>query len=128
MEDVMRATANIATVRNYPVTGHEFDRVMHEAANTAYAVKGAALMAAAPFIGLAYVIALPVLGLGVLAWLGAKAFAARWNTAARVARNVVLFFAAPFVGLAYALALPFVGVAVLAWWGVRATAHWPATK
>jgi len=124
----MRATANIATVRNYPLTGHEFDRVMHEAANTAHAVKGAALMVAAPFIGLVYVIALPVLGLGALAWLGAKAFAARWETAARMMKNVVLFFAAPFVGLAYAAALPFVGVAMLAWWGVRAAAHRPATK
>lgn len=124
----MRATANIATVRNYPVTGHEFDRVVHEAANTARAVKPAVLMAAAPFIGLAYVVAFPVLGLGALAWLGLKALAARWKTAARVARNLVLFFAAPFVGLAYAVALPFVGVAVLAWWGVCAAAHRPATK
>ena len=124
----MRATANIATVRNFPTTGHEFDRVMHEAANTAHAIKAVALMAAAPFIGLAYVLALPVLGLGALAWLGAKALAARWKTAARVARNIVLFFAAPFVGLAYAVALPFVGVAMLAWWAVRAAAHVPATK
>ena len=124
----MRVTANTATVRNFPVTGYEFDRVMHEAANTTHAVKAVALMAAAPFIGLAYVIALPVLGLGALAWLGLKVLAARWKTAARVARNVVLFFAAPFVGLAYALALPFVGVAMLAWWGVRAAAHRPATN
>ena len=124
----MRATANIATVRTYPVTGHEFDRVMHEAANTAHAVKGAALMAAAPFIGLAYVVVLPVLGLGALAWLGLKALAARRKTAARVARNIALFFVAPFVGLAYAVALPFVGVAMLAWWGVCAAAHRPATK
>lgn len=124
----MRVTANTATVRTYPVTGHEFDRVMHEAANTAHAVKGAALMAAAPFIGLAYVVALPVIGLGALAWLCAKAFAARWKTAARVIRNVLLFFAAPFVGLAYAVALPFVGIATLAWWAVRATVRRPAAK
>ncbi len=120
--------ANTATVRTHPVTGHEFDRVMHEAANTAHAVKPAVLMAAAPFIGLAYVVALPVLGLGALAWLGAKALAARWRTAARVARNLALFFAAPFVGLVYALAFPFVGVAMLAWWGLRAAAHRPATN
>ena len=124
----MRATANTARVRPYPVTGHELDRVAHETANPARAVKAVALMAAAPFIGLAYVVGLPVLGLGALAWLGLKALAARWNTAARVARNVVLFFAAPFVGLAYAIAFPFVGVAMLAWWGVRAAALRPATK
>jgi len=58
--------------------------------------------------------------LGALAWLGLKACAARWKTAARAVRNVVLFFAAPFVGLAYALAFPFVGVGMLAWWAVRA--------
>lgn len=124
----MRATANTATVRTYPVTGHEFDRVMHEAANTAHAVKDVALMAAAPLIGLAYVIALPVLGLGALLWLGAKAFAARWKAAARLMRNVFLFFAAPFIGLAYAVALPFVGIATLTWWAVRATVRRPAVK
>lgn len=116
----MRATANTATIRTYPVTGPELGRVMHEAANTAHAVKGAALIAAAPLVGLAYVIALPVLGLGALAWIGLKALAARWKTAARAARNVALFFVAPFVGLAYAIAFPFVGVAMLAWWAVRA--------
>lgn len=124
----MRAIANTATVRTYPVTGHEFDGVVHEAGKTANAARGVALLAAAPFIGLAYVIALPVLGLGAFAGLGAKAFAARWPTAARKMRNVLLFFAAPFVGLAYTIAMPFVGVAALAWWGVRATARRLATK
>jgi len=124
----MRATANTAAVRIYPVTGHEFDRVMHEAANTGRALKSVALMCAAPFVGLAYVVVLPVLGLGALAWLGLKALAARWKTAARVARNVLLFFAAPFVGLAYALAFPFVGVGMLVWLAVRTAARRPATN
>jgi len=38
MEDVMRVTANTATVSTYPVTDAEFERVMHEAANAARAV------------------------------------------------------------------------------------------
>jgi len=81
----MRVTANTAAVRNYhyPVTGHEFDRVMHEAANAARAVKAVTLVAAAPFIGLAYVVALPVLGLAAMAWLGLKALAARSRLAGK---------------------------------------------
>ncbi|OGA20838.1 MAG: hypothetical protein A3H34_07195 [Betaproteobacteria bacterium RIFCSPLOWO2_02_FULL_67_19] len=116
----MRATANTATVRNYPVIGREFEGVMHEAANAARAAKGAAWLCTAPFIGLVYVVALPLAGLGALAWLALKALAARWKTAARVARNIALFFVAPFVGLAYAVAFPFVGVGMLAWWALRA--------
>jgi len=92
----MKATANNTTTRN-PVW-----------------------LFAAPFVGLAYVLAAPVVGLVALAWVAAKAFAARWPKAARVVKDVALFFAAPFVGLAYALAFPFVGVTVLAWRAVRA--------
>ncbi|HEU4351333.1 MAG TPA: hypothetical protein VFR66_05620 [Burkholderiales bacterium] len=86
----------------------------------AHYAKKAALACAAPFIGLAFVIGLPVIGPAVLAWMAAKAFVAAYPKAARALRNVALFAAAPFIGLAYAAALPFVGIAALAWVGVRA--------
>jgi len=91
------------------------------APNTAWlALKTVGLMLAAPFIGLAYIIALPFLGLGALLWLGASAMAKRWKKGLVFAKNVALFLAAPFIGLFYALAFPFIGLGMLAWMGVRA--------
>jgi len=40
-------------------------------------VKHAAMMVAAPFIGLVFVLAAPVIGLGALGYYGSKALAAR---------------------------------------------------
>lgn len=116
----MNASTNIATLGTYPVNfAAGFERTLHAAAEAARPLKIGALLAAAPFIGLAFVVTAPFIGLAALAWLAVKAFAARWKTVARIARNVALFFAAPFIGLAYALAFPFVGVGVLAWAAVR---------
>ena len=81
----------------------------------AHYARNVALTCAAPFIGLAFVVGLPVIGPAVLAWMAAKAFAAAYPRAARTLRNVALFAAAPFIGLAYAAALPFVGIGALAW-------------
>ncbi len=89
--------------------------------NIAHFVKTVALLFAAPFLGLAYAVALPFFGLGMLAWVGARALA-RYNAPKKVAvflKNVALFAAAPFVGLAYALLLPFFGFGMLAWIGLR---------
>jgi CheY-like chemotaxis protein len=90
------------------------------------AVKAAAMALAAPFIGLAFIIALPFAGLGYLAWHGVKALVTHHAAIGRFVRNVALFFAAPFIGLAYAIAFPFVGLGVLAWMGVKAVATKPA--
>ena len=109
----MRATA--LTYEAY--TAYEPAPAAKKGANYA---KNAALAFAAPFIGLAFVVGLPVIGPAVLAWMAAKAFVAAYPKAARVLRNVALFAAAPFIGLAYAAALPFVGIAALAWVGARA--------
>lgn len=89
--------------------------------NVARFVKTVALLFAAPFVGLAYAIALPFFGLGMLAWMGARALA-RHSAAKKAAvflKNVALFIAAPFVGLVYALLFPFIGFGMLAWIGVR---------
>lgn len=85
-------------------------------------LKSIALFAAAPFIGLFYLIVGPLVGLAMLAWMGAKAIAE--NRIARKAavfvKNVALFLAAPFIGLLYALLFPFIGLGMLAWNGVKA--------
>jgi CheY-like chemotaxis protein len=87
-------------------------------------LKTLALLLAAPFAGLAYVILFPIAGLatlvGVTLWEGAKRVAERVSHVGTFARNVGLFIAAPFIGLAYAIALPFVGVGMLVWLGARA--------
>lgn len=88
--------------------------------NALHYARNAALVCAAPFIGLAFAVAGPFVGLGALAWLGARAFAAHWPRLALFARNVGLFIAAPFIGLAYALAAPLVGIGAIAWIAVRA--------
>lgn len=85
-------------------------------------LKKVALFIAAPFIGLAYAVALPFVGLGALAYMAASAFA-KSSAPARLltfTRNAALFFAAPFLGLLYALLLPVVGTATLAWMGIKA--------
>lgn len=78
-------------------------------------MKTVALTIAAPFIGLAFVLALPFAGLAALAWWALRALRENRAAAARHAWNVLLFLGAPFVGLAYALAFPFVGIGALAW-------------
>ncbi len=79
-------------------------------------LKNVALFLASPFIGLAYILAMPFLAMGMLTLIAGKALKA--NPAARrtgvFAKNTVLFFASPFIGLAYILAIPFVGFAMIA--------------
>lgn len=71
-----------------------------------------ALFVAAPVIGLVYAMALPFVGLVMLAMLAARAFAS--SPARAAVKNVILFVAAPFIGLVYAVALPLVGIAMIA--------------
>lgn len=93
-------------------------------------LKNIALLVAAPFIGLIYAVALPLVGVAMLAWVGARALAdiPAAGKVLRFLKNVALFIAAPFVGLAYAVALPFVGIGMLAWVGVRALMDRPAAE
>lgn len=80
------------------------------------------LFLAAPFIGLFYAMALPFVGLGMLAYLGAQALIKTQAVPAMLAKakSVTLFVAAPFIGLAYAVALPFIGLGMLAYTGYKA--------
>jgi len=81
-------------------------------------------------IGLVYALFLPFFGLGVLAWMGARALfrLAALRRVAGFVKNILLFVAAPFIGLAYAMLLPFVGLGVLAWFAFRALAAPPRQK
>ena len=78
-------------------------------------LKNIALFLAAPFFGLAYLLAFPLVGLGMLAWLAGKKLLANEK-----ARPVVLAIAAPFVTIAFVMVGPVVGLGALAWVGARA--------
>jgi len=84
-------------------------------ANLVKRAKNVALFFAAPFVGLAYLLAFPVIGFGLLAWTAAKAVMKNDK-----ARPVALIIAAPFIGLAFVTAGPIVGLVAAAWYGTRA--------
>jgi len=78
--------------------------------------KTIAMLLAAPWIALGYVIALPFIGFYMIGKLALEAFAKnhpeRKGTLRAVglfAKHVGLFFASPFIALGYVIALPFVG-------------------
>jgi len=93
-------------------------------------VKNVALFLAAPFIGLAYILAFPVVGLGMLAWAAIQAQKKKSEAAATLQpaapakpsalKTTAMFIAAPFIGLAYVIAGPIVGLGLLLWFGVQA--------
>jgi len=89
---------------------------------TGSTLKNIALFFVAPFIGLAYIVLLPLVGLGLMAVLAGRAAAkfAAVRTATRLLRNVVMLVAAPVLGLAYVVLFPVIGLATLAYWGGRA--------
>jgi len=120
----MTATTLTANVTGYRFAG--LDRAAKYAGVTNNAASTVVLLGAAPFIGLAFVVALPFFGLALFAWLAAKALLANRRALWTRVRNVVLFLAAPFIGLAYAVALPFVGVGALVWIALSAALKHPA--
>jgi hypothetical protein len=84
------------------------------------ATKTVLMLAGAPLIGLAFVIALPMLSVMLTVYYGCKLLASYRVGIARYAKNFTLFFAAPFVGLVYIIALPFVGFGALCYCGLKA--------
>ncbi|MEI8029808.1 MAG: response regulator [Comamonadaceae bacterium] len=109
--------ASVATLPTPPL--HEVDINLAQGHSN---LKNVALFVAAPFIGLAYALLLPLVGLAMLGWIGAKALLALPATrkALKLLGNVAKVVAAPFIGLAYAVMLPFVGIAMLVWVGAKA--------
>jgi CheY-like chemotaxis protein len=100
------------------------------AQNVARVVKNVALFLAAPFVGLAYILAFPIVGLGMLAWTAIQAQKKKSEAAAKVQgaapakpsalRSFSLMIAAPFIGLAFFIVAPIVGLCMLAWFAVQA--------
>ena len=82
------------------------------------AAKSVALFLASPFIGLVYLLAMPFVALGALAWIGAKALAKKIPAT----KAIALAIAAPFIGLAAVVMLPFLGLGALAWVGAKSLA------
>lgn len=84
--------------------------------------KNIALFLAAPFIGLAYIIAFPFVGIGALAVLAWRAASKNgtFRFVAKALKHVAMVFAAPLFGLAYMVLFPFIGLALLLWMGGKA--------
>ena len=78
-------------------------------------IRNVALFFAAPFIGLAYLLAFPFVGLAMIAWVTAKAVMKNEKL-----RPVAVVIAAPFIGLAFVTVGPIVGLGALAWYGRKA--------
>ena len=86
------------------------------------AVKNIVLFFLAPFIGLAYMVLFPLVGLVALAMLAGR-LATKYEAirvTATVAKNVGLAVAAPVLGVAYIVLFPAIGLGTLAWIGGRA--------
>lgn len=99
-----------------------------EARATWTPLRNMALFLMAPFVGLLYVVLLPFVGIGMLAWFAGRTFVetGRLATTLRVATKVLLIAAAPFIALAYVIAMPFVGLALLAWAAIKPAPLVPA--
>ena len=113
----MTATLHTAGHLNtFGLPAVDFTHIEAAAVAAARTLRNVALFAAAPFIGLVYAVALPLVGLAMLAWMGGRAIARApaTRTGLIAARNVALFVASPLIGLVYAVALPFVGMVMIA--------------
>ena len=92
--------------------------------------KNIALFLAAPFIGLAYILTFPIVGLGMLAWTAIQAQQKKAEAAAKLPpaapakasplKTTAMFVAAPFIGLAFVIAGPILGLGMLLWFGFQA--------
>jgi CheY-like chemotaxis protein len=93
-------------------------------------IKNVALFLAAPFVGLAYILTFPIVGLGMLAWTAIEAQKKKAEEAAKLQpaapakpsalKTTALAIAAPFIGLAYIVVGPIVGLGLLLWFGFQA--------
>jgi len=93
-------------------------------------IKNIALFFAAPFVGLAYILAFPIVGLGMLAWTAIQAQKKKSEETAKLPtaapanpsalKTVALMLAAPFIGLAYVIVGPILGLGLLLWFGLQA--------
>jgi hypothetical protein len=80
--------------------------------------KNIALFLASPIIGLAYIVAMPFVAAGMLAYLAGKAVFNKYPTV----KHAAMMVAAPFIGLAFVLVAPIVGLGALGYMGSKALA------
>jgi CheY-like chemotaxis protein len=93
-------------------------------------VKNVALFLAAPFVGLAYILTFPIVGLGMLAWTAIQAQKKKAEEAAALKpavpakpsalKTMAMMIAAPLIGLAFVVAGPIIGLGLLLWFGFQA--------
>ena len=81
-------------------------------ANTA---KNIALFLASPFIGLAYVVAMPFVATGMLAYFAGKAVFNKFP----MVKHAAMMVAAPLIGLAFILVAPIVGLGALGYMSAK---------
>ena len=88
------------------------------------ALRNILLFFAAPFIGLAYIVVFPFVGLGMMAVLAAREAnkIPRLHAIGVTMKNVAMVLAAPVFGLVYVLLFPFIGLVSLLWLAGRAFA------
>ena len=88
-----------------------------ETAGKGRKLKNIALFMVAPFIGLAYAMLFPFIGLGALAWIGGKELVriSAVRSSLLFVKKFATLAAVPFVGLAFVVLLPFIGIVSLAW-------------
>jgi len=115
------AVAPVARAPKFYVVAKTADVAAKPAGST---LKNIALFFASPFLGLAYIIALPVVGLAVLAICAGRAAAKvpALRTIGLVFKHIGMLVAAPFIGLAYVVFFPVICLGLLAWTGGRAVA------
>jgi CheY-like chemotaxis protein len=87
-----------------------------EAEKSESRAKNVVLFLAAPFIGLLYVMAMPFVAAGMLAWIGGKALAKKLP----IVKPIAMIIAAPVLGFAMIVAAPFVGIGLFVWYGTKA--------
>jgi hypothetical protein len=104
------------TWRPVVITGHGASSG-EVAAKAVSRVKSIALFLAAPFIGLAYIVAMPVVGICMLAWLAGKTVA---KHAGGPVKAVCALAGGSLLGLVYVLAWPVIGLGMLCWFGGKA--------
>ena len=117
--DALAVPAVAAKVVVLPVAA---ETPMAEAAGVGSVLKNIALFFAAPFIGLAYIIAFPFVGFGMLAVFAARAAAKNgaFKALAVTLKHVAMVMAAPIFGLVYIVLFPFIGLALLLWMAGKA--------
>ncbi len=110
------ADATPAPAATMPQLAEAADVTAAGDAQPASRAKNIALFLAAPFIGLVYVMAMPFVAAGMLAWFAAKALAAKVPADVK---KFAMLIGGPLLGLGFILVLPLVGIGALGYYAVK---------